>query len=316
MTRLSFDSLPTCSVSCQSSPNWFFSNLLKQGQLAVVDAAPGAGLSWLLMELAGAAASRRQFAERFDTDIAVKSVYVNAGMEQEEVTSRFAKLIDTPDLNRVKILVTNEILKSQKVFFDLSEPDYRDILLDGFEADNEYRLLVIDSLESLFPKYKANAESINKWFLSLKQKGITIVVGSNGGMKLHNELIDLNLKLSGVAQGGSLLLKVDFKKSRSLSAATCRTFFAELKEGEDGSLKLAYVDRKDAIVERVAFLISEGLTQNQTASELGIGQSTVSRRLNKALQTGLLELKNRYYVLTEKGKTQIKGKVEDLLVDE
>lgn len=281
----------------------------------MVSADPGTGLTWLLMAMASAAACGQGFLGHFKTNTSCKVLYMNAGMELGAINSRFAKLLAEDQQDRVKILATNAIYKEQNnLFFDLSDREYRDIIQGGFEKDQDYKLLIIDSFDSFFPKYKAKEAAINNWFLELKQAGVTVIVGNNSKTKIKGELLDLELKIGAVTSGNSLTLKTDYKKARNLPMSLRKPFLAELA-GDDRAVRLGYQEFKQGTTERVAFLISEGMTQAQVGKELDISQSSVSRRITKAMQMELLELKGRYYVLTDEGKNQIKGKVEDLYTD-
>lgn len=315
MSKLHFDTIPTCKPSGSSAPEWLFKDFLEQGQMAVVNAVPGSGLTWFLMALMDAATSSNAFLDEFQTETICNALYMNAGMELDAIQSRLARMLSKDQQDRVKILSTNEIFKQQdEVFFDLSDREYRDIVQLGLESNEEYKLLVIDTFDGFFPKYKAKESAIGKWFLELKQAGVSIVVGVSSSSKVKNELVDLELGLESLVRGDNLTLKVDFLKARNLPLSKRKPFMVEMAEKEN-RVKMRYLEFKQGTMERVAYLTSEGLTQSQVARRLDLSQSTVSRRLSQAMQAGIIEMKGRYFTLTDDGKNLIKGQVEDLSSD-
>lgn len=314
MPKLSFDTIPTCSPSVSTDATWFFGDLLEQGQIAIVSTTPGSGMTWFLMAMIDAATSGNAFLNHFPGSNGCKVLYMNAGMELDAIESRFDKLLSRTQQRKVKILATNEIFKQQdNISFDLSDREYRDIVQFGLENDGAYKLLVIDAFDGFFPKYKAKESAINNWFLELKQAGVTIVVGNNSNAKIKNELIDLELGLDGLVRGDNLTLKVDFLKARNLPLSKRKPFMVEMVKEE--RLKMQYQEYKQGTMERVAYLTSEGMTQTQIARQLDLSQSTVSRRISQAMQAGIIEMKGRYFILTDDGKNKIKGQVEDLSTD-
>jgi len=175
--------------------------------------------------------------------------------------------------------------------------------------------LVIDSFDSFFPQHRSKSNIINNWFLELKQLGVTVVVANNSKAKIGGDLVDVELILEEVARGDQFALKVSYSKARNLPKDQCKSFLVSMGEGGDGLLRMVYEEYSQGITERVAYLISEGVTQTEVGKMLGINQSTVSRRVEKARSAGLLEKKGQYLMLTSDGKNRIKGKVEDLLPD-
>lgn len=314
MPKLNFDSIPTCKPFTSADVKWFFEDILEQGQMAVVATAPSSGMTWFMMAMVDAATSGNAFLDQFQGGESCKVLYMNAGMELDAIESRFGRMLSEDQQQKVKILSTNEIFKQQdNIFFDLSDREYRDIVQLGFENDEEYKLLVIDAFDGFFPKYKAKESAINNWFLELKQAGVTVVVGNNSNTKIKSELIDLELGLGGLVRGENLTLKVDFLKARNLPLSKRKPFMVEMVE--EDRLKMQYLEYKQGTMERVAYLTSEGMTQIQIARRLDLSQSTVCRRISEALQAGIIEMKGRYFILTDDGKNKIKGQVEDLATD-
>jgi len=79
MNRLTFDSLPVCAAADTEDKHWFFEGFVEQGQLVVVDAPCGVGMTWFLMNMISAATSGDSCFEKFRSAGSCKAIYLNSG---------------------------------------------------------------------------------------------------------------------------------------------------------------------------------------------------------------------------------------------
>ena len=165
----------------------------------------------------------------------------------------------------------------------------------------EIELVVLDNISTLFRSGVENdAESwgpVQAWVLSLRRRGISSMFvhhagkgGEQRGTSRREDVLDTVIRLkrpSDYSTSDGARFEVHFDKARSLSGNEIHPIEAKL-EMLDGVASWTTKALDDCLTERVAACLNGGLTVRDTATELGIGKSSVSRHKRRAKERGLL----------------------------
>ena len=208
-----------------------------------------------------------------------------AASSEKSPPKGFLRLI-TPDLQEVGIP-------------DLSDPAAQaevDQLLAGAE------LLILDNISTLFRTGAENeAESwlpTQEWVLRQRRRGVSTMLmhhagkgGQQRGTSRREDILDTTIRLdrpSDYQPTEGARFEVHFDKARGLYGDETKSFEAQM-ETRDGEVFWTTKDMDKRTTERVAACLNEGLTPRETAKELGVHPSTISRQRKKAVEAGLID---------------------------
>jgi len=267
--------------------------------VVMVFAQRGVGKTFFGLGVAYAVASGGQFLN-WDAPQARKVLYVDGEMPAVAMQERLAGIVAAvdkeapPDFLRI---VTPDLQ-------EVGIPDLSDLsgqsLVDEQLEDAE--LLILDNLSCLFRGGIENeAESwgpVQEWVLRLRQQHISTMfihhAGKNGAQRgtskredIMDSVIQLKHPLDYQAPDGCRF-EIHFDKARGLFGAAARPIDARM-ETRDGKVFWTTKDSDERMTERVVEYSNLGLTLRQTAKELGVSKSTVSRHRQKAITLGLLK---------------------------
>lgn len=145
-------------------------------------------------------------------------------------------------------------------------------------------LLVLDSRSTLVGGAENDAETfeeLQRWFLSLRRRGIAVVLvhhsGKNGdqrGTSKHEDILDLSIRLNPEPRfvaGGGARFGVEFTKNRN--SIDDSPFSVSLAGHGSGLVRLVVGS------DEVQQLSEQGLSPVDIADRLGVNKATVYRRL-------------------------------------
>jgi hypothetical protein len=164
----------------------------------------------------------------------------------------------------------------------------------------EARVIIVDNLSCLVRGGKENEgeswQPVAEWALRMRAGGRSVVFihhagkgGQQRGTSKREDLLDTVIALRRPAdytpdQGARF--EVHFEKARALYGQDVSPFEAALETLPDGTQVWATRAATDTQAEQIIEMIEMGLSQGEVAKELGIGRSTVIRRLKKAQDEG------------------------------
>lgn len=162
-------------------------------------------------------------------------------------------------------------------------------------------LVIVDNVSALCRSGEENAgESwlvVQDWALRLRRQGIAVLfvhhsgkAGQQRGTSRREDVLDTVIALrrpSDYRASEGARFEVHFEKSRGFTGKDAEPFEAQMVE-QDGRLTWAMKSLDDRTTERVAALLTGGMSQRATAKELGIGVSTANRHAKKARALGLV----------------------------
>lgn len=163
-------------------------------------------------------------------------------------------------------------------------------------------LVIVDSISTLTSAAESEADEwlpLQRWVLDLRRAGRSVLLshhagkgGQQRGTSRREDVLDTVLALRRPAdyrpeQGARAELVVE--KGRGIHGDDARTVEMALADDGSGGLRWTCRTTDDAITERVAAMVREGLSHRLIAAELHCGVATVSRHRRLAAAAGLLE---------------------------
>ncbi|MEO5811994.1 MAG: AAA family ATPase [Rhodanobacter sp.] len=169
------------------------------------------------------------------------------------------------------------------------------------EVAGDSRVIIVDNLSCLVRGGKENEgeswQPVAEWALRMRASGRSVVFihhagkgGQQRGTSKREDLLDTVIALRRPAdyvpdQGARF--EVHFEKARALYGQDVSPFEAALETLPDGTQAWTTRAATDTQAEQIIEMIDMGLTQGEVAKELGVGRSTVIRRLKRAQEEGL-----------------------------
>jgi putative DNA primase/helicase len=161
--------------------------------------------------------------------------------------------------------------------------------LDGVD------LLVIDNLSTLaYGGTENDADSwsaMQAWLIELRKAGKAVLIvhhsgksGQQRGTSRREDALNVVLGLKRPAEYSETegaKFEIHFEKARDVCGDDVRTMEAQLHSG-DGSAMWTWSNVEDLRDNRIAELLSQGLSQREIADELKISKSTVNRVLKRS----------------------------------
>jgi putative DNA primase/helicase len=296
---------------------WLIEPLIRAGQIAMIYAKAGVGKTWFALQLAlGLTRSGKIFGP-FVSSGTYRVFYLDAEMSAREMQDRINSLAIQHDPEQF-VLCSSELLAMQEqVIPNLTDSKWLEALKTYLKSKN-FDVFVIDNLSSLTPGQdelkRIDWDMVNQWLIGLRRLGITTIIihhaGKNGdqrGTSSREDQLDLSIRLEKLENRELTAFQVKFAKSRGLSGEQKKPFIVELRGDSEGKIIFQHKSINDDILAQIIFMASQGATQKEIAGTINLNQSSVSRRINRALRDGLLIKNGNSYELTELGKGMTAG---------
>lgn len=307
---LNFEDLPDASETEQlEGKQPIVDNFIYQGDLVLISASRVTGSTWFLMNLVSQLVGWHGESQYFVPNKDINSIFVNHTLEFDEILNRFHKCTSPESSNKIKILSSKQLLSKNNFYqIDLSKDYWRRFIFSGVKNGSGINVVVIDDFDLLCTTSKSKAD-VSEWLKELGKFGITVIVlvkAKNWNHYISPDVIDLELKLSPYETQYALGLRLDIITARNIAKEYQQSVLFDMIE-QNGNVVLRGKQYQEDITHRIAFLVANGFTQAEIAKSLGINQSTVSRRFDKALNGSLLHKQGRQYILSESGLAHTKG---------
>jgi len=260
--------------------------------IALIHAWRGAGKTLFALSVAAAVATARQYL-RWTAPTPRRVLYIDGEMPapvmQERLAHIFADGPAPPDPDYLRLLTP-----------DLQPDGMPDLSTKEGQAAvepflNSVELVIVDNISTLCRTGVENdAESwlvVQQWALSLRRRGLSSLFVHHDsknfrqrGTSKREDVVDSVISLRQPADYRATegaRFEVHFEKTRGFRGKDAEPFEAQLTE-VDGRFLWTMKSIEDRTTERVAELLTEGLSQREIAKALGIGLATVSRHAKKA----------------------------------
>ena len=266
--------------------------IIERQGLVMLHAYRGVGKTYLALEIAVAVASGRKFLNWTPSYRPQEVIYVDGEMPANLLQERLRKMtgrlpsphlplrIFTPDLygSMPNIATENGRKEIERYFTERT------------------KLLVLDNLSTLARSGVENdAESwqpIQDWLLKLRRRGMAVLIVHHSGKKeqqrgtsKREDVLNLTIHLEhpdGYSPEEGARFIITFEKNRTIYGSKAAPFEIRLSENADGNYVWEIGSAIPEKYRQVLELTEAGKTQKEIAKELGVKQSTVSRRLKEA----------------------------------
>lgn len=271
---------------------------LRAKDLAMIYAFRGVGKTWISLGIALAVSSGKPFL-KWNAPKPRLVLLVDGEMPYQTLRERSAALCRGGGFDpegRFRIICAD---LQDGVTPNIATPEGQAAIekhLDGIE------LVIFDNLSCLCGSIVENEsdswEPIQRWLLSLRRRGITVVFmhhagkgGDQRGASKKEDVLDVSILLKTPrdydSQEGARF-EVHFKKARGLAGPDVASFQATAQEQSDKGMKWATQDLADQVTEEIIGLHEEGKAVREIAKIIGLNASNVSRRLTAAREAGRL----------------------------
>jgi DNA-binding CsgD family transcriptional regulator len=264
--------------------------------LCMVFAARGIGKTHFALSVAYAVATGTKFG-KWQARRKARVLYLDGELPGAVMQGRL--LMHCPDVEpepgHLRVF-TPDLLPEGRALPDLSTYEGQ-AQVDEMVGDAE--VIIVDNLSAWARSGRENeAESwlpVADWILSLRRRGIAVILvhhagkgGQQRGTSKREDLLDVVIGLSRPtdyqpSQGAVFV--AEFTKARNLSGDDADSIELRLG-GDDDRAVWTWRTVEASTYERVVGLAKEGLTPSETATELEINKSTVSRHLRRARELG------------------------------
>ena len=307
---LNFEDLPDVSETEQfEGKQPVVDNFIYQGDLVLISANRVIGSTWFLMNLVSQLVGGHGESQYFVPNKDINSIFVNHTLKFNEILNRFHKCTPPASRDKIKILSNMKLLAKNNLHqIDLSKDFWRSYILSGVKDNPSINLVIIDDFDLLCKTNKSKTD-ISEWLKEFRKFGKTVIIlvkAKNWNSYISSDVIDLELKLSPYESQYALGLRMDIVTSRNVSKEYQRPVLFDMIE-QNGNVVMRGKQYQEDITHRIAFLVANGFTQTEIAKSLGINQSTVSRRFDRALNESLLHKQGKQYILSESGLAHTKG---------
>ncbi len=330
--NLSLDDIRQSGIQISNSENTcqpLFEDFLDRGKTVVINADNGSGSTWVAAELAIKSAAGQPLFNHYPFVPPAKDfediVFLfSTGILPDTLNKRNSKMISSSFSGYQNLYVlSKEAHTNTKPIFDLNDPNWYNNLnnvvknITDKNITDKNIIMIFDNIDLLCTtdSSKKNTNQIKEFNNFIKESHFNPRVtqiwfdkNSNKSFSIPYHFIDLKLKLIFREDRGNLTIAVEFLKSNSLKKDKTQPFILELKHFDDEpairlELKAAEVDREDI----AAVMMIDGFTQNEIAQHLNVSQSTISTFRAKAIQRGLIDIKGKNNIATEKGNKLVKS---------
>ncbi|WEK51165.1 MAG: AAA family ATPase [Candidatus Kaistia colombiensis] len=281
---------------------------LRSGETALVWAASGIGKTMLSLSLAMAMATGGG-AGTWKSDRPWKILYVDGEMHQQDIKDRLVMLKETEavaigphaGIADNLVFVNRQGQVPEAVFYDLTTTDGQTALLDMCKMVGA-EVLILDNFTTLSEGLEdenasTSFKAIQSFLLTTKQMGLTTILvhharkdgnafRGSASIEVTFEVV-LELQKPAIARVGGASFVPRFGKFRQKTDERLlpRTW-SLTDDGWEVSDEVA-VDEDDPVVRCVKSL--EFISQQEIVKHTGLSKGTVSKRIKKATEMGLLK---------------------------
>lgn len=224
------------------------------------------------------------------------------------------------------LICFDKFLKDRGYSLNLKHKELREEFYQYLKDHEQYNLLILDNLTSLFPGVIENTKEewdpINQWLLKIRALNVAVIFihnsgesGKQRGTTAREDNINIVLKLSRVSKKvKDAYLKIEFEKTRGLAwSPGLEPFTLRIVDSENGGLTWETDDAPAStgggkkISEETKDLIKALLLDKRPQKEIveltGKSQPKVSGVLQELVDLRLVEKDTKFiYHLTEKGE--------------
>ncbi|NLV25355.1 MAG: AAA family ATPase, partial [Deltaproteobacteria bacterium] len=228
-------------------------------------------------------------------------LFIDGEMPAAVLRERLARIAVSSDREPAAPLwiVTPDL--QDRGMIDLSRQDDQEAL-EPFLAGVE--LIVVDNLSTLCRTGRENEGEgwlpVQAWGLRQRAAGRSVLFihhagkgGQQRGTSRREDVLDtvISLRRPGdYSPDQGAIFEVHFEKARGLYGDETKPFEAKLTTTPDGRQEWAVKPLEQSTVEKVAGLLSEGISQIEIAEMLGLTRGAVSKAAKKAAEQGLVRV--------------------------
>jgi len=292
---------------------------LEEGSLILLSSPPGVGKSWFAMEIAASCSEgRKAMNGLWNVEKPLSVLYIDGEMHWTDLTLRSQML----GLRKSFVLskVFYEHKNGQPVLNIADEKGIRDPLT-SYIIERGIKLLVIDNIYSLVIGMDHNFERewspINQWLLSLRNKGIAVIIvhhtgkkGDQLGTSARKFNIDysfmLEKKYSPGDKAGNCTFSVIVDKERRPVKDIRKKVFV-LSDGKWIVRNFSESDNREAEnkLRQIAIMHIDGKSNKDMAEHFNCSPANISQRKRKLIERELIRETDgsdgKYYEFTEIG---------------
>ncbi|MDW7774368.1 MAG: bifunctional DNA primase/polymerase [Desulfobulbaceae bacterium] len=213
---------------------------------------------------------------------------------QERIVAALAAIEDLADLS-LKIITPD---LQENGMPDISTIQGQQQLEPHITA--EIRLIVLDNISTLCRSSEENKGDawlpVQEWALRMRARGISVLLihhdgkgGQQRGTSRKEDVLDTVIQLKHPADYSpdhGALFEVHFRKARGIYGEDVKPFEASLQTNEQGLPTWMIKSIEDSTYMKVVAMLKDGMTQTETATELGISKSAVHKHKSKAVNNG------------------------------
>lgn len=260
-------------------PEWLIEGLLEAGGSLMIHGRAGVGKTWIAQSMAMALGSGQAFM-KWGVPEPVACLYLDAELSLLQLQVRVAKLTGgiTPRVNWLNAQQCGGVLP------DVGTPGGQ-AAIEGLITDE--RVLFVDNLAAMARQGDENSPEswrpIANWLNRLRSRGIAPVLvhhsgkgGAQRGTSDREALFDVILEAVASPNAEDTRLTLRFNKARHLGAQERQPITIRLNTSVP---VYSWEVIEDVYQHEIEALHEQGRSQAEIAAQLGISQSTVSRRL-------------------------------------
>jgi putative DNA primase/helicase len=259
--------------------------------LAMIDAMPGHGKTWLALSLAYAVAAGTPLLG-WTNERKAKVLYVDGELPGELLQRRIGLLGPALADMHFRLLAYAQFAARSDMMIDLGTDAGR-AALDAEIETHQIDLIILDSVSTLVRSGMDNdVESwrgVQDWSLKHRARGRTVIFlhhhgrsGNPRGTSAREIVLDARIKITkddSLANENETAFKLEFAKARDFFGADAAPLMAILST-QDGVVTW----RREGVTDtrsEIAQLAEEGLTQTEIAKRLNMSPALVSLRLKE-----------------------------------
>ena len=259
--------------------------------ITMVYASRGVGKTYFALHVACAVATGKTLMG-WTVDRPCSVLYIDGEMPATDMQERLEEMVSTCDytLNGNNIyFYTNDEQDEDSELFNLTDSFWQDQLEKALNMMPEVKLIIVDNIATVCRGMRESdnndwQEFIQPWALRMRKQGRTVLfihhTGKNGeqrGGSGKEDVLDTSIQLkhpSDYEPEQGARFEVHFKKNRGFSGDAAKPILAQMSDGFFETQPLEIDQEK-----RIADMVKEGASTRVIAEELGMSQSTASRKV-------------------------------------
>lgn len=262
---------------------------LRRSHLGMIYAYTGQGKTWLVLAIAHAVVTGRDFLG-WECHGKAKTLIVDGEMGVADLKQRLGLICGGKLPNNLFALYP-ELFDNMDVGLDLATEEGRK-LIDEMIDRHGIECVILDNLSTLMTGDENEAESwreVQAWLRTHRSAGRTVIVvhhsnkaGSQSGTSARERILNFSVCLKrrdDLVEGNESVFELSFAKARGMHGGDARTRIIRLST-EDGRAQWTSEILKTP-AERIREMKNDGYTQREIAAELGVTEGRVSQLAKK-----------------------------------